>query len=143
MIDPDDLLACPFCGGHSLENLNDTHGAVMCIDCGARGPLPGKLEGKTGAYLSNNLQAWSVRAALASLCLLLSGCGGQVASAQEDPAERFVAAVCACHIASGDTRDGCPANVRSEATGANPECLTTLAEAYEQTCSPNPFPSCE
>lgn len=70
------------------------------------------------------------------LLALLSGCGGQVG---EDPAERFVAAVCAC----GSGFSGCEDKVRSEASGADPECLTLWAEAYERSCSPAPFPPCD
>jgi hypothetical protein len=71
-----------------------------------------------------------------ALLALLSGCGGQVA---EDPLDRFVRAVCAC----GDGWPACEANTRSEAATVEPRCLTLWAEAYERTCSPNPFPACE
>jgi hypothetical protein len=146
MIDPNDLPPCPFCGSHALEGLDAAAAGddpVHCIDCGARGPcrlaaLALKMKGVEYG-IADGIEAWGIRAAIVALVALLSGCGGQVASSREDPVERFVAAVCAC----GDGFAGCPANARSEATGANPECLTMMAEAYERTCSPNPFPACE
>lgn len=66
----------------------------------------------------------------------LISCGGEVAD--EDPLERFVAAVCAC----GDGFKGCPDNVRGEAQYANRACLTEYAEMYEHSCSGRPQPTC-
>jgi hypothetical protein len=55
------LRECPFCGGARLENLDaaDYGGPVMCIDCGARGPLVGR---NCGVQADDGCQAWNVRA---------------------------------------------------------------------------------
>ena len=55
------LLSCPFCESGRLENLDDKAGQVRCIDCGARGPLPPRLEAYLGFDIHDNYDAWMVR----------------------------------------------------------------------------------
>lgn len=53
---------CPFCGSSRLENLDAAQygGAVHCIDCGARGPIPERLERKLSRDVGDGLDAWEV-----------------------------------------------------------------------------------
>ena len=60
-----------------------------------------------------------------------------------DAAERYTRAVCACHVASGDTWPGCHDNVIGEVRGANATCLNQLAAGYEVDCSGRSGGSCE
>lgn len=52
---------CPFCWSLRIENLYDRHGSVHCIDCGARGPIPERLERKLGRDVNTGLDAWMCR----------------------------------------------------------------------------------
>lgn len=61
MIDANKLLACPYCNGHCLENFDDTQGQIHCRDCGARGPLPRRLQQAVGFDIRDNIDAWLVR----------------------------------------------------------------------------------